>query len=173
MSHDVRRPRVQPYDASHREDFARLNLEWLERWFTVEDVDRQVLLDPETHLLAGGGRILLAISDDQRVVGTVALRHEGAGVYELTKMAVTPELRGAGIGRLLAEAAIEGFLAAGGAHLYLETNTRLGPAIALYESVGFEHRPPRSDSHYSRADVHMVWVPSALHALPTPGEEQR
>jgi putative acetyltransferase len=152
--------RIVDFTSDRREDFARLNLEWLERWFTVEAIDHDVLGDPETHILAGGGRILFAIDDVGDVLGTVALKREGAGVYELTKMAVSPEARGTGAGRLLANAAITAFTEAGGSRLYLETNTRLAPAIALYESVGFEHVPLRTDSPYARADVHMVWKPA-------------
>lgn len=156
---------IRDFDPRWRDDFARLNLAWLERWFVVEPVDREVLADPDTHILAGGGRVLFAVGVDtggrQRVVGTVALRHEGQGVYELTKMAVEEGHRGAGIGRRLLEAAIETFHAAGGRELFLESSSKLEPALALYESAGFRHHPaPRPGSHYARADVYMVWEPT-------------
>ena len=64
--------RIVDFTSDRREDFARLNLEWLERWFTVEAIDHDVLGDPETHILAGGGRILFAIDDVGDVLGTVA-----------------------------------------------------------------------------------------------------
>jgi ribosomal protein S18 acetylase RimI-like enzyme len=139
-------------------DFERLNTEWLKRWFSVEEFDRVVLADPEQHILAPGGQIFFADDEEGTALGTVALRYEGGGVYELTKMAVAPEARGRGIGRLLAEAALEEFVALGGEQLYLETNALLQPAIALYRSLSFEDRPLRADSHYGRANVHMVWV---------------
>lgn len=47
--------RIVGFDRRWRGDFARLNLEWLRRWFVVEPVDEEVLADPETHILAGGG----------------------------------------------------------------------------------------------------------------------
>ncbi len=131
-SHDS--VRIVDYDPRWRDDFARLNLEWLERWFTVEAADRETLGDPEGHILGHGGRILFAlVSTDtgDRAVGTVALKHEGNGTYELTKMAVEPDHRGAGIGRKLMEQALETYRAINGRVLYLETNTRLEPAIAL------------------------------------------
>jgi len=97
-----------------------------------------------------------------RVLGTVALKHEGAGVYELTKMAVSPEERGRGIGRLLMEAALDLYLTLEARELFLESSSKLGPALTLYESVGFRHHPaPRAGSHYARADVHMIWEPPA------------
>lgn len=152
--------RIVDFAPQWRDDFARLNLEWLERWFAVEPIDREVLGDPETHLLAGGGRILFAIDRDDRAVGTVALKCEGDGVYELTKMAVDSAQRGVGIGRLLMLGVLDEFRALQGRELFLESSTKLAPALKLYESVGFRHYPaPRPGSHYARADVYMVWHP--------------
>ncbi len=152
--------RIVEYAPRWRADFARLNLEWLERWFEVEPYDREVLSDPERHILVEGGRILFAVDGADRALGTLALRSDGEGVYELTKMAVQPGLRGRGIGRRLMQAALETFRGLQGRELYLESNRKLAPALALYESVGFVHRPaPRPGSHYARADVHMVWEP--------------
>jgi len=151
---------IVDYAPRWRDDFARLNIEWLERWFTVEPIDREVLGDPETHILDGGGHVLFAVDAEDRAVGTVALKRESEGVYELTKMVVTPELRGAGVGRLLMQGAIDAFQARGGTELFLESSSKLGPALKLYESVGFRHYPaPRPGSHYARADVYMVWEP--------------
>jgi GNAT superfamily N-acetyltransferase len=154
--------RIVGFDPRWRADFARLNLEWLRRWFVVEPFDEEVLGDPERHILADGGRILFALhaadGGDARAVGTVALRHAGDGVYELTKMAVEPALRGAGIGRALLDAAIDAYRGLGGRELYLESSSVLQPALRMYEGAGFVHHPaPRPGSHYARADVHMVW----------------
>lgn len=156
-THDVR---VVAFGPRWREDFATLNIEWLQRWFVVEPFDREVLGNPEHYILADGGRILFAVDARQRAVGTVALMHGGDGVYELTKMAVTPEARGRGIGRLLMDEALRLYRSLGARELFLESSSKLGPALALYESVGFRHHPaPRPGSHYARADVHMIWEP--------------
>lgn len=160
--------RIVGFDPRWRADFARLNLEWLRRWFVVEPFDEEVLGDPERHILADGGRVLFALlgvegegeGDDAapRAVGTVALRHAGDGVYELTKMAVEPDLRGAGLGRALLDAAIDAYRGLGGRELYLESSSVLEAALRMYESAGFVHHPaPRPGSHYARADIHMIW----------------
>jgi GNAT superfamily N-acetyltransferase len=154
--------RIVGFDPRWRADFARLYLVWLRRWFGVEPFDAEVLGDPERYILADGGRVLFALRDaadgGTQAVGTVALRNAGDGVYELTKMAVEPELRGAGIGRALLEAAIDAYRGFGGRELYLESSSVLVPALRMYETAGFVHHPaPRPGSHYARADVHMVW----------------
>ena len=150
--------RILDYDPRWRDDFARLNIDWLERFFVVEPIDREVLSDPERHILADGGRVLFAIDTDDRAVGTVALKHEGEGVYELTKMAVDPAQQGRGIGRRLLQRAIEMYRQCDGRELFLESSSKLDTALRLYESAGFRHRPAqRPGSHYARADVYMVF----------------
>lgn len=154
--------RIAPFEPRWRADFARLNIDWLERWFVVEPIDREVLSDPDTHILAHGGRVLMAVDGGDHAVGTVALKCEGDGVWELTKMAVDPSMQGQGIGRLLMDAALREFQSMGGRELFLESSLKLQPALRLYESVGFQHRPaPRPGSKYDRADVYMVWAPPA------------
>lgn len=137
-------------------DFERLNREWLEALFTVEPVDARVLGDPERYVIEPGGQILFARSAGA-IVGTVALKHEGQGRYELTKMAVTASARGLGAGRRLGEAVIDRFHALGGSCLYLESHSSLAPALALYESLGFRHSPRPAPSEYARSDVYMEY----------------
>lgn len=136
--------------------FGRLNREWLEKYFRVEPVDEPVLDDPDTHILARGGVILYALQDGL-AVGTVALKNQGEGVFELTKMAVTQACQGQGLGRQLLGAVVDRFGEIGGSRLYLESNSRLAPALALYESAGFVHESRPEPSDYQRADVYMVF----------------
>jgi len=149
--------RIVPFTPALRSHFERLNREWLERLFKVEPIDAAVLADPESSILADGGRILFALLGDE-VIGTVALKQESPGVYELTKMAITRAYQGGGHGRQLLDAAVAAFQRIDGATtLFLETNSALKPAISLYERAGFEHRGRKPDSHYQRSDVYMVW----------------
>ncbi|MDE3209494.1 MAG: bifunctional helix-turn-helix transcriptional regulator/GNAT family N-acetyltransferase [Pseudomonadota bacterium] len=149
--------RVVTFQPALREHFHRLNVEWLRKYFYVEEIDERVLSNPEAEILAAGGEVFFALLGDA-VVGTCALKREAGDALELTKMAVDGRYQGLGIGRRLIEAAIGEFVRRGGTSLFLETNSKLAPAIKLYESVGFEHQPTvRPDSHYQRADVYMVW----------------
>ena len=153
------RPAVKPFRREWREHFYRINVEWLERYFAVEDVDRHMLSQPEKHVLEPGGAILFALVDGE-VIGTCALLKEAPGVFELSKMAVETGWRGIGAGRLLLDGAIAEFHKRRGRTLFLESNKKLGPALALYESAGFVHQAaPRADSHYARADVYMIYEP--------------
>jgi N-acetylglutamate synthase-like GNAT family acetyltransferase len=136
--------------------FRTLNEEWIARYFTMEEKDRELLSDPENAILRHGGRIFIARCQGEDV-GCVALVPMGEGVYELSKMAVKPELRGLGIGRTLLRHAVAEARAAGARSLFLGSNSRLKAAIALYESAGFRHVPATQlpEMHYSRANVFM------------------
>ena len=136
--------------------FRTLNEEWITRYFTLEQKDREVLGDPEGKILKHGGHILMAWLGLQ-AVGCVALVPMGDGVYELSKMAVSPEMRGLGIGRRLVLEAITLAKGIGARSLFLGSNSKLQNAVHLYESVGFRHVPAESipDLPYERANVFM------------------
>lgn len=135
--------------------FRSLNLEWIETYFAVEPADRAVLDDPETAIVARGGEVLFALAGGE-TVGTCALLPAGEAV-ELAKMAVAPSWQGRGVGRRLGQAAIEWARAHGFRVLFLLTNPKLQPAVALYRSLGFvevEH-PPAPHGDFERASLVM------------------
>ena len=150
---------VIPFEPRYRDDFKRLNIEWLEKYFYVEAIDDEVLSNPEDVILKPGGHIFLARYKGE-IVGTSALIKAGRSRVELSKMAVTERCQGLGIGRRLLLAAIAKFKTMGAKQLFLESNSKLKPALTLYEAHGFRHAPrPKMASHYSRSDVYMVYEP--------------
>ncbi len=136
--------------------FRTLNEEWITRYFTLEKMDRETLGDPEDKILKKGGHIFMAYLG-QQAVGCVALIPIGDGVYELSKMAVSPEMRGLGIGRRLLQHAVTEAKRIGAKSLFLGSNSRLENAVHLYESVGFRHVPAGKPARmpYMRANVFM------------------
>jgi GNAT superfamily N-acetyltransferase/DNA-binding MarR family transcriptional regulator len=153
---DVSSVAIIPFEPRYGPDFKRLNLEWLNRYFTVEPIDRAVLSRPAA-IIRNGGFILLA-RIGKKIVGTCALLNHGESRYELSKMAVTESYQGLGIGKRMLESAIKTFASRAKGELFLETNSALSPAIRLYEAVGFVHaKRPAGPSHYQRSDVYMVY----------------
>ena len=152
---------IVAYAPEWREHFYRLNAQWLERYFRIEDIDRTVLNDPERYILQPGGAIFFARLGGE-IIGTCALLQESPGVFELTKMGVDETFRGMGTGKRLLEAAIAEFHRRGGHTLFLESNSSLKPALRMYEQAGFRLQPAiRPGSHYERADVYMIYEPPA------------
>jgi len=150
---DVRiRPMSTPQDA---DAFRALNEQWISEHFTLEAEDRRQLDDPVAAIVDPGGQVLVAESEG-RVVGCVALRPAGDGVYELSKMAVAREFRGRGLGRRVLGAAVTQAAALGASSLFLGSSTRLPDAVHLYEALGFVHVAPEDlGLPYARADVFM------------------
>ena len=146
--------RIVPYEPALAPHFARLNREWIERFFVLEPADLAVLGDPHAAIIEPGGMIFFALLGND-VVGTCAVMPHGPGTLELAKMAVSPSAQGRGIGRLLGEACIA-FARGTTAHtLMLASNSSLAPAIHLYEQLGFRHAPMPPGNEYARADVYM------------------
>jgi putative acetyltransferase len=157
--HAVGLPQIEIRPMQPGEDataFRTLNEEWITRYFTLEKADRETLGDPENKILKKGGYVFMAYLGHQ-AVGCVALIPMGNGVYELSKMAVSPELRGLGIGRRLLQHAVEHAKRIGAKSLFLGSNSRLENAVHLYESIGFRHVPAERlpEMPYARANVFM------------------
>ena len=79
--------------------------------------------------------------------GIVGVHRRGPGVGELKRMYVAPEARGLGIGRALAEGAIEAACELGLDVLRLETHAGHMPvAVKIYRKLGFREIESYSDS---------------------------
>lgn len=148
--------KIRPFQSEDSPAFRSLNEAWISKYFSLEDEDRLTLGNPEERILKPGGHIFMAIANNQ-CIGCCALIFLRPGVFEVAKMAVAEEYRGAGIGRKLLEYTIAQAKTLGARCLFLGSNTRLKDAIHLYESVGFRHLPPERvpPSPYERANIFM------------------
>lgn len=135
------------------EDFKRLNYEWIERYFKLEEADHQSLNHPDEKILKPGGHIFMARYNGE-IVGTCALIKLNDDTYELAKMAVTECARGRNIGWLLGQAIINKAREIGVRKIFLESNTKLKPAINLYYKLGFQ-KVIGSPSPYERCNIQM------------------
>ena len=144
---------IVEFEPRHAAAFKALNEAWISKYFTLEAKDREVLDDPQSKIIAKGGRIFLAMKDGE-AVGCVALLKMPDGGYEVAKMTVSETLRGSGLGRRLMDRCIEAGAEDGVPRLYLETNSSLAPALALYRATGFKDLAP-VETEYVRADVFM------------------
>jgi len=76
-------------------------------------------------------------------------------MFELAKLAVDRQARGAGLGRRLSRFAIERARKFEATRVALVSSTKLTTALRLYESMGFVHMPLPADLPYATADVYM------------------
>lgn len=114
-------------------------------------------------LLAMPGAFALAVSRRRlgpplQTLGFLLCR-EAAGEAEILTVAVAPEARGQGLGRLLIEAAAARFLAAGTGAIFLEVAADNAAALALYGKLGFRTvglRPGYYPRGASRVDARIL-----------------
>lgn len=147
--------RIVPYTPEYREAFFTLNQAWIQRFFTMEPRDYEVLGNPREMILDPGGHILVALEGGQPV-GVCALLASDRPEYdyELAKMGVDPAFQGRGIGRALALAILEVARKSGGRKVFLESSTRLPAALSLYRKLGFREIAG-GPSPYKRSDIRM------------------
>lgn len=145
---------IVEFDERFADAFADLNYEWIEKAYTVEEHDREILDHPVKQIIEPGGQIFFALVGGEPA-GTVALIEIGDDAFELAKMAVSPEHRGEGLSNLLMDACIEYSRTKGKRRLILESNTKQVAAIRLYRKYGFVETPLDPNSHFVRANVRM------------------
>lgn len=147
---------IAAYNSKYQKSFKDLNIEWISNYFEVEPNDIKALDHAEEYIINKGGEIFSAVLNDE-VLGVCALiKSDGKNYdYELAKMAVSPKSQGKGVGLLLAESAIKWASEKGASKIYLESNTKLTPAIKLYEKLGFK-RITGISSAYNRVDIQML-----------------
>jgi GNAT superfamily N-acetyltransferase len=145
--------------------FHDINAAWISQMFALEENDVRLLENPRELIVDKGGAVLFAETPDLGVVGTCAIMRMKDGWFELTKMGVLEAARGRKVGEFLLAASIERARAMGVAdRLYLLTNRKCGPAIHLYEKLGFEHDAEIMalfGARYERCDVAMRYKPAA------------
>lgn len=120
----------------YRKAFRDLNVEWISKFFVMEEADYKALDYPQENIIDKGGVILIALLDGVPV-GTCALKPMADYCFELAKMAVSPLAQGRGIGKTLMETAIQQARDFGARRMFIESNTVLATAIALYKKYGF------------------------------------
>ena len=87
------------------------------------------------------GKLLIALSGGA-AAGCVALRPIEDGYCEMKRLYVRPQFRGNKLGRKLAEEIIGHGQQLGYSGMRLDTLQKLGPALRLYEQLGFKPTAP-------------------------------
>lgn len=148
---------IVPFEMKYALDFRNLNVAWISKYFEMEHMDFLALDNPKEYILDKGGYIAVALKG-HAVVGVCALikMDHAKYDYELAKMGVSPEEQGQGIGFLLGKHILEKAEALGASTVYLESNTKLIPALKLYRKLGFVEIKGYV-SPYERCDIQMVY----------------
>jgi len=154
MSAAARPVIIETYKDEHQPLFSALNLAWIEKYFSVEPLDREVLSDPRRHIIDTGGEVFL-LFESGSPKATVAMQKLDERSFELIKMAVAPSAQGRGYGKQLLERAIEFARERKAERVMIRSHTSLRPAIALYRRFGFVVTHLGEDEKFRRGDIHL------------------
>jgi len=144
---------VISYSDQYKATYIELNKTWITKHWQLEEADIHALEYPKEYILDKGGLIFLAKYKNE-VVGSCALLKMDDNRYELAKMAVSEKAKGKGIGLLLGKKVIAQAKLLNANKVYLESNTKLVPAINLYKKLGFKQVSGIS-SPYERCNIQM------------------
>lgn len=96
------------------------------------------------------GRLYVAFDGDFPA-GCIALRDMGENRCEMKRLYVRPEYRKHGLGKLMSERIIREAREQGYNSMFLDTLEWLGPAISLYQNLGFYEIESYNDNPMDRA----------------------
>jgi len=142
---------IRAFMAWHRERHVD-DRELIDRYFDEAEFEQE-LAELAGKYAPPKGSLLIAYQDE-KPAGCVALRDLGGGVCEMKRMFVPAELRGLGVGRVLADHIIADARTAGYRLMRLDTSRRQDEALRLYEKSGFRRIAP----YYPLCDDVKDWL---------------
>jgi GNAT superfamily N-acetyltransferase len=146
--------RIIEYSPEHRQRFKEINVQWITRDFVMEEEDIRTVEDPEGYILKPGGKIFIALYNNE-VVGTCGYQNFGEEGFEMIKMAVDEKYRGLKIGKIIGEESLKKMKAYGANRIFLFSNTKgSAAAVQLYYKLGFKEIP-LGKADFARADIKM------------------
>ena len=149
---------IIPFSPDLKTPIKTLNMEWLQKYFKVEEKDELTLSNPQEEIIDKGGMIFYARYNDE-ILGTASLMKVNDTTFELSKMAVSDKAQGLGVGNKLLSHCIAAAEKKNIKKLILYSNRILLPAIHLYKKFGFTEIP-LEEGLYERADIKMEKIMS-------------
>lgn len=142
---------VVTFKEKYRQTFIDFNTDWIVSNFGfLEDHDKETFehIDNE---LNQGAMIFFAIEDEIPLACCMAKPMQDT-TWEICKLGSNKNVPHKGAGSLVFEAAMEWALEHGAKRLFIISNSKLKPALHIYEKYGFQELP-LDDYEYVRGDI--------------------
>ena len=155
---------IVAYQPCYKQDFIALNTAYVEKFFVMEQADRDIL-EHVDEWLDKGAMIYFAVEENQ-VLATCMAQPLGHAVWEICKLAADEQYQGRGAGQAVFQAAMQYAIRQGAEKLTLISNRILKPALHIYEKFGFQEVPlEKAYWGYDRADIQFEYlVPVKMNA---------
>lgn len=142
---------VVTFKEKYRQPFIDFNTDWIVSNFGfLEDHDKETFehIDNE---LNQGAMIFFAIEDEIPLACCMSKPMQDT-TWEICKLGSNKNVPHKGAGSLVFEAAMEWALEHGAKRLFIISNSKLKPALHIYEKYGFQELP-LDDYEYVRGDI--------------------
>lgn len=152
------------YQEKYKQDFIDLNTAWVERFFVMEEEDREILNHVDGYLKKGG-MIFFAV-EEGKVLAVCMVYPFGNNVWEICKLAAVGQHTGKGAGSAVFKACMDYAVEQGAEKITLISNHILKQALHIYEKFGFRSVELNRGDEYARADVQYEYIVSPNRRLP-------
>lgn len=145
------------YQDKYKKDFIQFNTDWIEDNFgCLEEEDIHTFNHIEESLEKGA--MIYFVLENGKVLATCMAKPLGDdGTWELCKLGSNKQIPHKGAGSAVFEAAMNWAVSHGAKKLFLLSNSRLKPALHIYEKYGF-HEVKLKDYEYVRGDIAFEYI---------------
>ncbi|MRH99743.1 GNAT family N-acetyltransferase [Kriegella sp. EG-1] len=145
---------IIPFEPQYARHFRDLNLVWIEKYFYVEEKDKELLEACEKNIINEGGYIFFA-KYGEKIVGCFCFIKLSDTCYELGKMAVDENHQGLKIGQILLDYAVNFGKQEHWEQIVLYTSIKLPAAQHIYKKFGFKEVIIDNELDYARSEIKM------------------
>lgn len=143
--------KVIPFEEKYRQDFIDFNTEWIISNFGfMEQHDKETFekIDDE---MKSGAMIFFAVENDVALATCMAMPMQDT-TWEICKLGSNKNVPHRGAGSAVFEAAMKWALEHGAERLFIISNSKLKPALHIYEKHGFKEIKLQNYG-YTRGDI--------------------
>ncbi len=143
--------KVIPFEERYRQDFINFNTDWIVSNFGfLEEHDKETFekIDEE---IEAGGMIFFAVENDVALATCMTIPMEGT-TWEICKLGSNKNIPHKGAGSAVFEEAMKWALNHGAERLFILSNSKLKPALHIYEKYGFKEIK-LENYEYIRGDI--------------------
>lgn len=142
---------IIPFEEKYRRDFIAFNTDWIKSNFGgLEEHDKEMFGHIDDQLKAGA-MIFFAVKNGIALATCMARPMEGK-TWEICKLGSNKNMPHKGAGSAVFEASMQWALGHGAERLFIISNSKLKPALHIYEKFGFEEIK-LEDYEYVRGDI--------------------
>lgn len=143
--------KIIPYDSKYKDKFVEYNTDWIvDNFGFLEKEDKETFENIE-YDIQNGAMIYFAVENDE-VLATCMTKPMENGTWEICKLASNKHRSHKGCGSAVFEAAMEWAVNHGATRLFMLSNSKLKPALHIYEKFGFKEI--KLDNYeYIRGDI--------------------